>query len=55
MKLSRVLIYHLRHVLQFCCRFEYNAASDLVKEIEFEEVEGMWQMFCFSFPFSFIL
>ena len=25
--------------------FEYNAASDLVKEIEFEEAEGVWRIF----------
>lgn len=38
--------------MEFLCRFEYNAASDLVKEIEFEEVEGKWQKFCSSFSFS---
>ena len=27
----------------------YNAASDLVKEIEFEEVEGMWRTFLYFF------
>lgn len=23
-------------------RFEYNAAAELVKEVQFEEVEGIW-------------
>ncbi|QCE15640.1 myosin I [Vigna unguiculata] len=33
-------------------RFEYNASSDLVKQIEFEQIEGMWRILFSSIFFK---
>lgn len=43
--LHTLIIFLRPSISFFLYRFEYNAAADLVKEIQFEEVEGLFYDF----------
>lgn len=40
-------------IFLFFCSFEYHAGAEFVKEVQFEEVEGLFYHFCAMFFFFF--